>query len=266
MAVEFDDMDTDWIPHGTIKRMLTAERISDRILGQSKTATVGTRTLFLGSGNNVGPVRDLSRRVLTIRIDARTSVPATLKYAGSPVEAVRQRRGHYVSLVLTIIRAWQAAGQPMESVSTIASYSGAWSHYCRQSLLWLGLPDPATSLLEQLRHDPDGEALHALMNEWHRLYQSRTVTVRRVTDDAAMHPNLNDAIHELPVIERGEINRSKLGWFLKKNANRIVNGMEFKKGSADGRNGWSVVHVHGERESPFAPPKPSQEMDDDLPF
>jgi len=24
-VIEFDDMDTDWIPHGTIKRMLTAE-------------------------------------------------------------------------------------------------------------------------------------------------------------------------------------------------------------------------------------------------
>ena len=41
-------MDTDWIPHGTIKRMLTAEEITDRILGVSKTATVSTRTLFLG--------------------------------------------------------------------------------------------------------------------------------------------------------------------------------------------------------------------------
>jgi hypothetical protein len=37
-VIEFDDMDTDWIPHGTIKRMLTAEQITDRILGVSKTA------------------------------------------------------------------------------------------------------------------------------------------------------------------------------------------------------------------------------------
>jgi hypothetical protein len=38
-CVEFDDMDTDWTPHGIIKRMLTAETITDRILGVSKTAT-----------------------------------------------------------------------------------------------------------------------------------------------------------------------------------------------------------------------------------
>ena len=79
-VIEFDDMDTDWIPHGTIKRMLTAATITDRILGVSKTATVSTRTLFLGSGNNVGPVRDLLRRVLTIHIDPRCATPATMTY------------------------------------------------------------------------------------------------------------------------------------------------------------------------------------------
>jgi hypothetical protein len=48
-VIEFDDMDTDWKPYGTINRMLSADYITDRILGVSKTATVSTRTLFLGS-------------------------------------------------------------------------------------------------------------------------------------------------------------------------------------------------------------------------
>ncbi|MEF8724026.1 MAG: DNA-primase RepB domain-containing protein [Candidatus Accumulibacter delftensis] len=112
-VIEFDDMDTDWIPHGTIKRMLTAEQITDRILGVSKTATVSTRTLFLGSGNNVGPIRDLLRRVLTIHIDPRCATPATMTYKGFPVDKVRQRRGvKYVAAVLTIIQAWRKAGMP----------------------------------------------------------------------------------------------------------------------------------------------------------
>jgi hypothetical protein len=72
------ERDTDWIPHGTIKRMLTAEAITDRILGVSKTATVSTRTLFLGSGNNVGPIRDLRRRCRTARVEMNR------KYAPQP--------------------------------------------------------------------------------------------------------------------------------------------------------------------------------------
>jgi hypothetical protein len=236
-------MDTDWIPHGVIKRMLTAEHITDRILGVSKTATVSTRTLFLGSGNNVGPVRDLLRRVLPIHIDPRCATPATLSYKGSPVDKVRQRRGLCVSAVLTIIQAWRSAGSPRAAVDSIVTYGGAWSDYCRHPLMWLGHPDPATGLLAQVRHDPDGDALRGLMTEWHAEFGSTPTTVRKAVDAASYTQNLLDAMREFPVEERGEINRSKLGWLLKKNANRIVGGFEFQQAEADGRTAWRVVGV-----------------------
>ena len=133
----------------------------------SKTATVSTRTLFLGSGNNVGPIRDLLRRVLTIHLDPRCPTPATMTYKDAPVDKVRQRRGVYVAAVLTIIQAWQRAGSPRAQADSIVTYGGAWSDYCRYPLMWLGHPDPATALLEQVRHDPDGDALSGLMQEWY---------------------------------------------------------------------------------------------------
>jgi RepB DNA-primase from phage plasmid len=250
-VIEFDDMDTDWIPHGTIKRMLTAEQITDRILGVSKTATVSTRTLFLGSGNNVGPIRDLLRRVLTIHIDPRCATPATMSYKNFPVDKVRQQRGKYVTAVLTIIQAWRKVGMPRVAADSIVTFGGAWSDYCRYPLMWLGHPDPATSLLEQIRHDPDGDALKGLMTEWYIIFYSTPTTVRKAVETALYHqPNLLDAMREFPVEERGEINRSKLGWLLKKNANRIVNGYEFQQVKADGRTAWCVVAV----KSPTSPP------------
>ena len=244
-VIEFDDMDTDWIPHGTIKRMLTAEQITDRILGVSKTATVSTRTLLLGSGNNVGPIRDLLRRVLTIHIDPRCATPATMTYKGFPVDRVRQHRGVYVAAVLTIIQAWRKAGKPRAAADSIVTYGGAWSDYCRYPLMWLGQPDPATALLKQVRHDPDGEALSGLITEWRAVFGSTATTVRKAVEAAqGSQLNLLDAMREFPVEERGEINRSKLGWLLKKNANRIVGGYEFQKAEADGRTAWRVVAVN----------------------
>ena len=183
-VIEFDDMDTDWIPHGMIKRMLTADKITDRILGVSKTATVSTRTLFLGSGNNVGPVRDLLRRVLTIHIDPRCATPATMTYKDFPVEKVRKDRERYVSAVLTIILAWRKAGCPRAEVENIVTFGGAWSDYCRYPLMWLGHPDPATALLEQVKHDPDGDALARLMTEWYAVFDSKPTTVRKVVEMA----------------------------------------------------------------------------------
>ncbi len=257
-VIEFDDMDTDWIPHGTIKRALTAEQITDRILGVSKTATVSTRTLFLGSGNNVGPIRDLLRRVLTIHIDPRCATPATMTYKGFPVEKVRQRRGVYVAAVLTIIQAWRKAGMPRAEADSIVTFGGAWSDYCRYPLMWLGHTDPATALLEQVRHDPDGDALSGLMTEWRGIFGSTATTVRKAVETAIYNqPNLLDAMREFPVEERGEINRSKLGWLLKKNASRIVGGYEFQQAEADGRNAWRVVAVKSPPltpSPPFTPP------------
>ena len=252
-VIEFDDMDTDWIPHGTIKRMLTAEHITDRILGVSKTATVSTRTLFLGSGNNVGPIRDLLRRVLTIHIDPRCATPATKSFNGSPVDKVRQHRGRYVAAVLTIVQAWRAAGSPREKVDNIVTFGGAWSDYCRHPLMWLGQPDPATALLDQIRHDPDADALGGLLKEWDAAFGSTPTTVRKVVDATIFgHQELLDAMREFPIEEKGEINRSKLGRLLRKNANRIVGGLEFQKAEADGRTAWRVVRV----ETPPLPPLP----------
>jgi hypothetical protein len=55
-VIEFDNLTDDLIAHKSLCIALTAEHMSGRILGISKTATVSTRALFLSSGNNVGPV------------------------------------------------------------------------------------------------------------------------------------------------------------------------------------------------------------------
>lgn len=243
-VIEFDDMDTDWIPHGTIKRMLTTEQITDRILGVSKTATVSTRTLFLGSGNNVGPIRDLLRRVLTINVDPRCATPATMTYHGKPVERVRKNRGQFVSAVLTIILAWRKAGSPRSNIDNIVNFGGEWSDYCRHPLIWLGHPDPATTLIDQVRHDPDVDSLSGLLTAWKAAFGSTPTTVRRAVEMANIdHADLLDAMREFPVEDRGVINRSKLGWLLKKNADRIVGGLSFQRAEADGRTAWRVITV-----------------------
>jgi hypothetical protein len=121
--------------------------------------------------------------------------------------------------------------------------------------MWLGHPDPATALLEQVRHDPDSDALSGMITEWHAVFGSTPTTVRKAVEAALYgYPNLLDAMRELPVEERGEINRSKLGWLLKKNANRIVGGFEFQKAEADGRTAWRTVAVET---PPLTPSPPS---------
>ena len=243
-VIEFDDMVDDWKPFGIINRMLTAPSITDRVLGASKTATVSTRTLFLSSGNNVGPVRDTRRRVVTIHLDHQSATPSTTAYKRNPVAEVRKNRGAYVAAALTIIQAWRNAGSPRADVSNIASYGGAWADYARHPLIWLGLPDPATSLLEQVRHDPDAEALGTLLAQWYRKFGTRPTTIRKVIEVVECdNEDLHDAISEFPIVERGQINRSKFGWLLSRNVNRVVGGLKFQEAWADSRKAWQVVVI-----------------------
>jgi hypothetical protein len=166
-----------------------------------------------------------------------------------------------VAAVLTIIRAWQEAGSPRAEIDNIVSYGGAWTDYCRFPLMWLGLPDPATALLTQVRQDPDGDALRGLLTAWHRCYGSNAVTVRKAVEFALTgNDELLDAMREFPIEERGEINRSKFGWLLKKNANRIVDGLTFVQASADGRTAWRVISA-GTPPSPALPGSPDPDLE-----
>lgn len=242
-VIIFDDMQTDWKPYAVMNRALTSESITDRLLGGNRTASVSTRTLIMGTGNNIGPVADMSRRVVTIRLYAQSENPVTRSFSGRPVDALKGSRGRYVSHALTIIRAWMAEGRPKADVPDIASYDGLWNDLCRQPLLWLGEPDPAASLIEQVQDDPYLEPLGDLLKAWYEHFGDRSVTVRKIIAAAVDHPALEEALEDLPASERGHISPTSLGWYFKKNAQRIVDGLEIRHGDSSERKSWRVVRV-----------------------
>lgn len=262
-AIGFDDMQTDWLPHSVINRALTAPTITERVLGYSKSATVSTASFIVGTGNNVSPRRDMCRRVVTIHLAPQTATPATIAYKGRPVEAVRSKRAHYVSCALTIIGAWKAAGSPRADVPQIASYD-QWSDMCRQPLLWLGLTDPAASLIDQVYNDPDLDLLTHLFEVWFKRLGGRPMTVRKLIKDAVeRYEDLREILEELPIVDHKVINPGKLGWYLGKNAGRIAGEFQLAKGDLKERNSWCVLKV-GKGEEPLSPlsPEPSALPDD----
>ena len=250
-VVLFDDMQTNWIPHSVINRMLTSDHIEDRKLGGNELAKVSTATLVMGTGNNVEPEKDTRRRVVSIYLSPSANSPATLAYSMRPTDTVRANRGRYVAHALTIVRAWIAAGRPAADVTEIGSY-GAWSDLCRQPLLWLGEPDSATSLIQQVEEDPDAEALSALLKAWHLEFGKNAAMLRTVVERAASDPDsdLWLAMQELPFMGAREIDRNRFGHYLKKNVNRFADGLTLVKGDCTERNAWAVVPA-GTRPSGF---------------
>jgi hypothetical protein len=219
--------------------MLTSASMTERILGSSATATVTTDVLVLGSGNNVGPRDDLLRRVCVIDLDARDESPSTLAYKGNPVAMITANREACITRVLTIVRAFQAAGCPSQGLTPIASYSGRWSTFCREPLVWLGTEDAARGLIEQQKTDESRPILSNLLKAWHARFRDRSVMVRQFREE--MEGALADAIDDLPFMQGAPFNPGKFGWYLKRNANRLVDGLRLERADHSERTAWRVV-------------------------
>jgi hypothetical protein len=227
--------------------VLTSEFLAGRILGVSKTTSVSTRALFLSSGNNVGPVQDMTRRCITIRLDPGVEIPSARTFTRPDlVRDVRCKRGRYVSAALTIVRAWIVADRPKAACKSLASY-GEWSDLCRQPLLWLGCADPTASVFEAIADDPDRETLGRLLAAWHSVFGKTPTMVRDAVNQANLLPNeqaeLREILHDIAE-EKGEVNRRKLGKWISRQAGRIIRGLRFvrTKGNSSAEK-WRVESV-----------------------
>jgi hypothetical protein len=246
-VIEFDNLTGDLVAHKSLCTVLTSEFLAGRILGVSKTATVSTRALFLSSGNNVGPVQDMTRRCLTIRLDPGVEIPAARTFMRPElVRDLLRERGRYVSAALTIVRAWIVAGKPKTPCTSLAGY-GEWSDLCRQPLLWLGCADPTASVFDAMAEDPDRETLARLLAAWQLVFGKTPAMVREAVKHAHLSQSeeaeLREVLHDI-ADERGEINRRKLGWWMKRHAGRIVDGRRLVRASGNSSaEKWRVESV-----------------------
>ena len=256
-VIEFDNLTGDLVAHKSLCTALTSEHMSGRILGVSKTATVNTRALFLSSGNNVGPVQDMTRRCITIHLSPECEVPAARSFTRPDlVRDVLRERGRYVSAALTIVRGWIVAGRPMADCKSLAGFSD-WSALCRQPVLWLGMADATASVFKAMAEDPDRETLSRLLTAWQAVFGKTAAMVRDAVKQASdvhdEHAELREVLRDI-ADERGEINRRKLGWWIRRHAGRIVDGRRFVRASGNrSAEAWQVESVSPVSSVPVAP-------------
>lgn len=245
-VITFDNLTSDIIPHRSLCAIMTTPHFQDRILTVSKMGTVSTRALFLSSGNNVVPVGDMTRRCVVINIDPQCETPAARLFSRpNLLQEVLQERGKYVSAALTIIRTWIVAGKPRTASKELGGYT-VWSDICRQPILWLGLPDPVEKVFEGMVEDQT--ELQRLLNAWWGCFENSSKMLRDVTryladnyqDEAVLE--LKEVLAEIAGEKGGVLNNRKLGWWLKRNENKIVDNMRIvrERGSRSAEV-WRVV-------------------------
>ncbi len=93
---------------------LTATMWTDRVLGQTRVVTIPNRSVWVCTGNNLAFSRELARRVVWVRLDAKVEVPEQrtgFRYPNLTAH-VREHRTALVAAALTLCRAWLASGCP----------------------------------------------------------------------------------------------------------------------------------------------------------
>ena len=189
----------------------------------------------------------MTRRCISIRLDPSCETPAARSFTRPElVRDVLRERGRYVSAALTIVRAWIVTGRPKAICKSLAGY-GDWSDLCRQPLLWLGCADPTVSVFEAMTEDPDRETLGRLLTSWFMVFGKTPAMVRDAVKQAITFNDENAELREVLrdiADERGEINRRKLGWWIRRHAGRIVNGQRFVRASGNrSAEAWQVEVV-----------------------
>ena len=193
----------------SLAAFLTTPTMTDRILGQSRDATVPNRAIFLASGNNLCLAGDLPRRFLTCRIDPRTDRPFARSFRLDPAAYCLDHRLQMVSDALTIVRAWLVSpehefggGAP----GATASFED-WDALVRQPVAWLAERDPAVwrdpleSITASVAADPEAEQLACLLDALHRAFGPSPFTAGDITKHINTSFAANDEMSLASAIE-----------------------------------------------------------------
>lgn len=229
-----------------LNSLLTQESVAVRLLGRSELKTIVARVLILLTGNNLGVVGDLTRRVLIAEIDAGCERPELRRFDFDPVEMARQNRFALVAACLTILK-WGRT-LPEQKKSPIGSFE-AWSRAVRDPLLALGLADPCASLDRLAIDDPEREIALALLAAWFNAFGDASVTVAQAIKRAECESggDLHDALLAVCGAGAAGFNSRRLGKYLRANLDRPFGDLVLRRGRGDlivKVAGWRVQH-HG---------------------
>jgi putative DNA primase/helicase len=213
--------------------------------------SIPTHALMVATGNNLSIVGDLKRRVSLIRMDSGQERPEQRTFSRDHLEDVFKRRGELIRAALTLPLTYLAAGAPaIDGMHPLGGFE-QWDRMVRRPLVWLGLPDPLKASEGLREQDPDLEGMRLLVGAWCAAFGSASKTAAelaaagmafRPVSDTYEFPELRDA---LQLVCNEKPNARRLGYWLRRHQDRIVDGMQVKQSAERAHGGvarWVVLN------------------------
>jgi hypothetical protein len=225
--------------------LLTSDVWNARILGASKMTKMRARAVWFVTGNNVTIQGDLARRALRVYLCPNVERPEERTDFRFPnlLQHITENRSVYLSAVLSIARAYKAAGMPNVGLPSLGSFQD-WAQYVRSPLVWLGMPDPVTTQNE-LRTDQTTTSWSSICTLLAQAFGNRMFSSRDAYD-LAFRSNgtsalsreeselLAVAFEDAMVIGREPSSRT-VSFLFRQWQNRIVDGLKLTRASGRDR-------------------------------
>lgn len=253
---------------------LTAPEWSDRILGKSEMAkALPQRATWMATGNNLRVGGDLARRCYWIRLDAGVARPWQREGFRYPdiLDHVLKNRGRVLAAILTLARAWFAAGCPRAKVPKLGGFDG-WAATVGGVLAHVGIEHFLANLDDLYAEvDEDEVAWEGFIAAWRAHYDDKAVTVAELAE--GLKPENSPVRRELPEDLADALRldgkervsfKKRLGRALGQRADAVFGDLKLVKmrSREHNTNRWQVIAAGGSGEVGEVVPAPrSVEVD-----
>ena len=226
-SIWFDNLpDGVKVRSSVLEGFITSAVWKDRKLGESVTTGIANKTVLVASGNNLTPVSALARRSLVIRLDANTEhLRDRVFRIDNPRRYVMEHRAQMLIDALTIIKAYISGRYEVRGVMPVALPSFEnWSRLARDPLIWLGMPDPVITQLNET--DDETKNIGPIFEKLISNFGDRTFTagdMARIVGSLSDENNeLSDALMQMGCAEPN--NPIKVGYWLRASKDKIGDG------------------------------------------
>ena len=168
----------------SLEAALTSSSWRGRRLGHSQMLELVMRAIFYVTGNNLDLAGDLPRRCYWIRLDAKVSQARKRKGFKHPnlLRWVDESRPQLLHAVLTLARAWFAAGRPPAVVPQLGGFE-EWATTVGGILAHAGIEGFLGNADQFYRRVDEGAVeMELFLSTWHQIFQEHPITSGEVVE------------------------------------------------------------------------------------
>jgi hypothetical protein len=219
---------------------LTEPTYVGRILGKTYTPKFEVRTIWAMTSNNATLHKDITRRAIPCRIDAKVEKPFQREGFKHPQleQWARENRSDLLGAALVLVKAWIVRGRPASGTKPLGSYE-AWTHVMGGICEVAGVAGFLTGLDEfYAGADSEQEAWAEFFAQWFAINKNSPMKARNVFSIAEscglVFPNGSESQQV-----------TRLGKQLRYQRDRIIGGYQLVRdpGSTDGSARWICQRV-----------------------